>query len=147
MPKISGLPQDTAPVGADYIVVLQTGTTTTKKMLLSDLVSLMNVPRVASIASSATPTPNADTTDELVITALATGMTLEAPTGTPNDGQNLIIRIKDNGSAQTIAYDAIYRVIGVTLPTTTVSGKTIYLGMKFNAADDVWDVLSVGRQA
>lgn len=104
-------------------------------------------PRVASSASSATPTPNADTTDQYNLTALAAAATFGAPTGTPVDGQNLVIRIKDNGTARTLAWNAAYRVIGTTLPTTTVVSKTVYVGCRYNSADSVWDILAVGQQA
>ncbi len=103
--------------------------------------------RVGTTASSATPTPNADTDDEFTVTALAVGATFGAPSGTPTSGQPLIIRIKDNGSAQTLAWNAIYRAIGVTLPTTTVISKTLYLGMIYNSADSKWDVLGVNQEA
>ena len=103
-------------------------------------------PRVTSIASSATPTPDADTTDLYVITALATGATLGAPTGTLVQGQKLTIRIKDNGGAQTLAYNAAYRAFGATLPTTTTASKTLYLGCIYNSTDAVWDVVAVTEE-
>lgn len=103
--------------------------------------------RVSTIASNATPTPNAATDDIFTVTALATGATFAAPSGTPTSGQSLIIRIKDNGSAQTLAYNAIYRALGVVLPATTVISKTLYLGMIYNAEDSKWDVVSVGQEA
>ena len=103
-------------------------------------------PRATSIASSATPTPDADTTDIYIVTALATGATLGAPTGTPVQGQKLTIRIKDNGGAQTLAYNAAYRAFGATLPTTTTASKTLYLGCIYNSTDAVWDVVAVTEQ-
>ena len=103
-------------------------------------------PRVTSIASSATPTPNADTTDLYIITALAVGATFGAPTGTPVQGQKLTIRIEDNGGAQSLAYNAIYRAFGVALPTTTTAGKTLYLGCIYNSTDSAWDVVAVTEQ-
>lgn len=102
--------------------------------------------RVTSIASSATPTPNADTTDQYQVTALAAGATFGAPTGTPTNGQGLVIRIKDNGTARSLAFNAIYREIGVSLPTTTVINKTIYLGCIYNTADSKWDVVAVAEE-
>jgi hypothetical protein len=102
---------------------------------------------VGTTASSATPTPNADTDDVFTVTALSTGATFGAPTGTPSDGQRLTIRIKDNGSGQTLAYNAIYRAVGVTLPTTTVASKTIYLTMIYNSADTKWDVIAFSQEA
>ena len=117
-------------------------------LIVSGSLSVTNniVPRVATIASSATPTPDADTTDLYAVTALATGATLGAPTGTPIHGQKLTIRILDNGSAQTLAYNAIYRAFGTALPTTTTISKTLYLGCIYNSADATWDVVAVTEQ-
>lgn len=103
--------------------------------------------RVTSTASSATPTPNADTDDQYQLTALAAAATFAAPTGTPTDGQPLIIQIKDNGTARTLAWNAIYRAVGVTLPTTTVVSKMLYVGMRYNAAAVKFDVLAVATEA
>ncbi|MDL2342313.1 MAG: hypothetical protein QFB87_04530 [Patescibacteria group bacterium] len=146
MPKISALPPDASPTTDDYIVVLDMGSNTDKKVLLSSLVPLMTAKRTTSVTSSATLTPNVDTTDIFCCTALAVGTTLATPAGTPINGQGLVVRIKDNGGGQSIAYNAIYRAIGVTLPTTTTGGKVIYLGMIYNSQDANWDVLAVGRQ-
>jgi hypothetical protein len=104
-------------------------------------------PRVSTTASSATPTPNGDADDMYTVTALAAGATFGAPTGTPVDGQRLVIRVKDNGTARTLAWNAIYRGIGVTLPTTTVISKTLYIGLKYNTADTKWDALAVAQEA
>ena len=103
-------------------------------------------PRVTSIASSATPTPDADTTDMYIITALATGATFGSPTGTPVQGQKLMIRIEDNGSAQSLAYNAVYRAFGTALPTRTTIGKTLYLGCIYNSTDSAWDVVATAEQ-
>lgn len=109
--------------------------------------NIVITPRVGTTASSATPTPDAANNDIYTVTALATGATFGAPTGTPVDGQALVIRVKDNGTARTLAYNAIYRAVGVTLPTTTVISKTLYLGMIYNSADSTWDVVGVSQQA
>jgi hypothetical protein len=104
-------------------------------------------PRVDSVASSATPSPNFQTHDQYQLTALAADATFAAPAGTLVNGMPRFIRIKDNGTARTLAWNAAYRAIGVTLPTTTVINKTLYLGMKYNSADSKWDVLAVGQEA
>lgn len=103
--------------------------------------------KVTSITTSATPTPNADTDDLFQITALAENATFGAPTGTPTNGQGLVIRIKDNGTARTLSWNAIYRAIGVSLPTTTVISKTLYLGFIYNSADDKWDCVAVQQES
>ena len=104
-------------------------------------------PRIGTTASSSTPTPDADAHDQYNVTALAANATFGAPTGAPTDGQVLRIRILDNGTARTLAYNAIYRAIGVNLPTTTIISKTIYLGMIYNSVVPTWDVVAVSIQA
>lgn len=103
-------------------------------------------PRVQTIASSATVTP-VSTNDLVTITAQAVGLTLANPTGTFVEGQALMIRIKDNGTAQTIAFGTNYRAIGVTLPTTTVISKTLYLGIIYNSTDAKFDIIGLNQQA
>ena len=102
--------------------------------------------RVQTVTSSATVTP-VSTNDLVIITAQAAGLTLANPTGTFTEGQALMIRIKDNGTARTIAFDTNYRAIGVTLPTTTVISKTLYLGIIYNATDGKWDIVGYNLQA
>jgi len=102
--------------------------------------------RVSSTASSGSPTPDIDTTDEYILTALAAGATFGAPTGTPIEGQQLIIRIKDNGTAQSLGWNSGvggYRAsTDLALPATTVLGKTLYLGFMYNSTDSKWDLLA-----
>lgn len=102
--------------------------------------------RVTNITSSSSPTPDVDTTDQLNITALAAGATFGAPTGTPRDGKKLVIRIKDNGTARTLAWNAAYRAIGLVLPSTTTISKTLYVGMIYNEADSKYDVIAVTEE-
>jgi hypothetical protein len=97
--------------------------------------------------STATLTINSDLQDLGVITAQAAALTIAAPTGTPIQGQKLIFRIKDNGTARGITWNAIFRIIGVTLPTTTVINKTTYVGCIYNSTDTKWDVVAVNREA
>ena len=103
-------------------------------------------PRVQTVASSATVTP-VSTNDIVTITAQAVGLTLSNPTGTFVEGQALMIRIKDNGTARTIAFGTSYRAIGVTLPTTTVISKTLYLGVIYNSTDAKFDIVGLNQEA
>jgi hypothetical protein len=106
-------------------------------------------PAVQSVASAATVTPTF-ANDLVKITAQAAALTLAAPTGTAIDGKDLVIRIKDNGSAQTITWTSGtggYRAIGVTLPTTTTAGKTTYVGLIYNSDDSRWDAIGVTTEA
>jgi len=99
-----------------------------------------------TITSSATITPTS-TSRMVVVTALAVGTTIAAPTGSFTDGQAIIIRIKDNGTAQTIGFNAVYRAVGTTLPTTTVISKELYIGAVYNLSAGKWDVIAVNKEA
>ena len=103
--------------------------------------------RVTSATSSATPTPSATTDDVYILTALAAAAAFAAPSGTPTQAQRITIRIKDNGTARALTWNAIYRGVGVSLPTTTVVGKTLYLGMSYNSTDTKWDVLAICQES
>lgn len=102
--------------------------------------------RLTTEASNATPTPNCDTTKLHMITAQAAAAAFAAPTGTPVTGQQLIIAIRDNGTARAITWDAIYSVVGTTLPLTTVINKWTYVSLMYNATAVKWHVLAVAQE-
>lgn len=104
-------------------------------------------PRTSSTASTATLTPDISAFDQYNLTAQAAGLTVAAPTGTPVDGNKLIIRILDNGTPQTINWNGTYTVIGMTLPTTTTANKMIYVGCVYNSTNTRWDVIALATQA
>lgn len=105
-----------------------------------------SAPAVQSVTSAATVTPT-NLNDLVKITAQAVALTLANPTGTWSEGQSLMIRIKDNGTARAITWDTNYRAIGVTLPTTTTLSKTTYVGLIYNSTDSKWDAIGVVTQA
>lgn len=104
-------------------------------------------PRVSSTASASSVTPDIASYDQYCFTAQAATLTINAPTGTPVDGNKLIFRILDNGTSQTLSWDSTYTAIGVILPTSTSIGKTTYVGCLYNAASTRWDVVAVTTQA
>jgi hypothetical protein len=104
-------------------------------------------PRVTSAASASSLTPDISASDVYAYTALAAGLTINAPTGTPLDGDKLIFRLLDNGTSQTLTWNGTYTVIGVTLPTATTISKTTYVGCIYNANNTRWDVIAVTTQA
>jgi hypothetical protein len=117
---------------------------------LSDLITAIGADQkrnhgVVTVASTATLTPAA-TSNQFNVTAQNAALAIAAPSGTMADGQGILIRIKDNGTARAISWDAVYRAVGVTLPLTTVLGKVLYIGGKYNAAESVVDVIAVGQQ-
>lgn len=99
-------------------------------------------PRVTSVASTATLTPNADTQDGVGVTAQAAGLTIAAPTGTPTDGQRLIIRVKDNGTSRAITWNAIYTAFyPQDLRTATVITKPFLYEFIYNSTETQWQLL------
>lgn len=82
-----------------------------------------------------------DSVDMFVITAQAEALLFNAPSGTPTQGQMLLIRIKDNGTARALTWNAIFRSGDVTLPSTTVISKTLYMEFLYNTTDSRWDIV------
>jgi hypothetical protein len=66
---------------------------------------------------------------------------------TPVSGQKLIIRIQDNGTTRALTWNAIFEVVGTTLPTDTTANKKHYIGCIYNSDDTKWDVLGVAEEA
>ena len=107
-------------------------------------------PRLVTAASYTTDTGTSldvSTCDQFEITAQAGALKFNNPSGTPLGGQKLVIRIKDNGTARALTYDTQFRAMGVALPTTTVKGKTLYMGFIFNATDTKFDLVAVAQEA
>ena len=102
-------------------------------------------PRTQTVSSAATVTPTSNN-DVVAITAQAVGLTLANPTGTFVQGQSLLIKIKDDGTARNITFDTNYRAVNTTLPTTTTKSKVLYIGIKYNSNDLKWDVVGVALE-
>lgn len=97
--------------------------------------------RVGAVASSATPSINTDNVDQFNITALATAITSMTTnlTGSPIDGQKLLIRFKDNGTARAITWGSSFVSSGsATLLSTTVINKTHMVGLIYDSAASKW---------
>jgi len=101
-------------------------------------------PTTVTTASTATLTPDISAGDQFTITAQAAALSVANPTGTPVNGQKMMIRIKDNGTARAITWSGTqYRASSdLALPTTTVINKTMYLGFIWNSTDSKWDMLA-----
>lgn len=102
-------------------------------------------PRVTAVSSGYTITPNIDTTDIVTQanTAVTGTLTIAAPTGTPVNGQKLIIRITCTNT-QTLSFNAIYRSstdLGFPAATSGLS-RTDYLGFIYNSSATKWDMLA-----
>jgi hypothetical protein len=171
--KIIDLQSEDAPSPDDLVVIRDNETQTTRKitraaffadppigagaiteeMLGDGAVSKRTLGEDAKIGvrtlvqpSPATLTPNIDDYDVFSVTALNSGMTIANPVGTPLDGQGIMFRIRDNGTARGISWGSQWRSIGVTAPSATVANKMLYVSARWNEPHARWDILSVGRE-
>lgn len=105
----------------------------------------LDLPRITTITSSATPAVNTDQTDCVTITALAVNITsmTSSLSGTPTNFQRLIYRIKDNGTARTITWGASFVASGVSpLLTTTVANKKHVVSFMYDTVTAAWICLA-----
>ena len=172
--KIIDLNAETGPTPDDLLDIRDNLTSTTRKISVAALFSDPPIPdgaitgqmielgsitkahlgedakisvRLSSQSSPATLTPNMDDYDIFAVTNLNGNVSIAAPTGEPVNGQGIMFRIKDNGTARSIGWNGIYRGIGVTLPTATVAGKTFYISGRWNTEAQKVDILGVAREA
>ena len=115
---------------------------------LTDTQTLTNkriTKRVVTTTDDATAVIDIDVTDvyELSAVANATVFTL---TGTPTDGQNLIVRFVDAGAAKGLTWTG-FTAIGITLPTTTTQDKHEYVGCTYNLAATAWHCIANALEA
>ena len=90
--------------------------------------------------TSATPDSNYSM---FVATATGGTLTINAPTGSPLNGQKLLLSIQDDGTSRNLTFDSIYRVGEIALPLFTTQNKRVYLGFMYNSSVNKWDLLGV----
>jgi hypothetical protein len=99
--------------------------------------------RVYSTTSLSTLTPDLANYNIFALTAQAASLYIANPT-IPLDGNKMIIRVKDDGTARAITYDTYYRGVVATLPAATAgSGKITYMGFIWNYAETKWDMIAL----
>lgn len=95
----------------------------------------------ASTTSGSTITPSSQIYD---VTALAASATINVPSFTPWNGAPFLIRIVDNGSAQSLTFASGYtNISGLALPTTTVAGKYLTIAGMYNSALSKWQIMGI----
>lgn len=57
------------------------------------------------------------------------------------------IKIRDNGTARALTWNATWVPIGLTLPTTTIAGKWMYVSYKYSSTDAKFHIVGIARQS
>jgi len=97
---------------------------------------------ISSTTSAASITPDTDTYDTYKLTAQAAALSIVNPTGSAYDMQELLIYIKDNGTARALSFGTIYSGIMSALPTTTTAGKQMILYFVYNSTTVKWELIN-----
>lgn len=104
---------------------------------------------VTTISTNATWSPAGDASVNIYnITAQGAAVTtISAPSGTPTDGNELYIRVVDNGTARAISgWNAIYSAgTNLSFPTTTTLGKYMIMKFVYNTMNSInkWQLVAV----
>ncbi len=103
-----------------------------------------HTPRVVTPAITTSYTIDASVTDLYVVAGQSSAVTFALPSGSPVQGQRLMIRLKDNGTPRAITWNGVFRGSGsLALPTTTTTSKTMYASFVYNSTDSKWDMISL----
>ena len=105
--------------------------------------------RVYSTTTLTTLTPEISTYDIFHLTAQASAITIaNHSTSTPNDGDMMLIRLLDNGTARAITFgDAYVAKAGTALPTTTTLSKNLSMLFQYNSNLSKWNLLASGLES
>lgn len=98
------------------------------------------IPRIRVQASPATLSPDIDTYNYERVTALTTAINVANPTGTPSDGEGLLIEITGT-AARAITWGTNFEAnsqYSLPLPSTTVTTKTTFVTFVWSAARTKW---------
>lgn len=106
-------------------------------------------PAVASTTSSGVPTPDSDTTDLFKLTQQIATAAFEPPSGTPVDGQKLMIQIYAPTGQVLVWSTTGYTgegAGGTTLPLSTPTGKYKHVGFMYVTSNSLNKWLCIAAQ-
>lgn len=114
---------------------------------IRDKINLINTRKVTAITFASSITPNCDTTTIVNVGTLTGPITINAPSGTPNDGQNLRFRFTQDATGRAITWNAIFAWgtdITSALVPTTASAKFEVL-FTYHSGDTKWRAAAIAR--
>lgn len=105
------------------------------------------VKRVSVVPSTWTITPNG-AYDIYQFTWLSQALTFVNSTATMFDGEQIKIRITDNGTGQSFTWGTGYVAkAGIALPSVTVTGKMMVFGFERFSSLNAWNLLALSTEA
>ena len=119
-----------------------------KLSFISDTETLTNkriTQRLVTTTDDATAAIDCNSYDIYELSAVANA-TVFTVTGTPTNGQKLIIRFKDAGTTKGLTFTG-FTAIGVTLPPTTTVSKWHYVGCIYQSIGTTWQVVAYSVEA
>jgi hypothetical protein len=129
-----------APVVGEKVLMMSIGDTGANLVILGPIFASSPNSRTITTATTLVPLPPLH-----MVTALASALSISTP-GAAANGAKIMIRIKDNGTSRGLTWNAIFRPIGVSLPSSTIAGKQLYVGAIYNQEDSKWDVIAVTQE-
>lgn len=112
------------------------------------------VPRVQNIPTASGISPNIDAYDVITVDSLSETLSIFPPVGTSHDGQQLVLRFRDNSVAQTLSWAAWGIGSGgymsqnkyIGLPAQTHPYATIHCGLRYNRIYGLWVLLALTEE-
>lgn len=81
---------------------------------------------------------DSDSYDFVVVTALDADITIPNPTGTPEDGQEIRLMIKDDGVVRNFVWGGKIIPLNIGPPASSTSGKWTLVDLLYNKNVDRW---------
>lgn len=142
-----GAASDTTIARVSAGVISVEGVTVDTISATNTLTNKRITPRVLSASAYTTDTGssiNGDTQDMFIVTAQTGALKFNNPSGTPTDGQKLIISVASSTtSARALTWDTAYGSTTVTLPTTTAATTvTLTIGFIWSTSKSLWQCVA-----
>lgn len=132
--EINSVTEKTDPSNTDSILIEESDGTKKSQ-------SRKNFKRpIVSTTTLSSLTPLVDDIEAYVLTSLSSNITINSPTGTPYDFQNLWFRITDNGVSRTITKNAIFVDYTGNFPTSTTINKQLIFASQWDGSN--WNILA-----
>ncbi len=119
----------------------------TKNSATATLTNKRITDRMVTLTDGANIATNSDNGDTFILT-IAGNRTMDNPTGTPTDGQQIMYRVKQDATgSRTLAWGSAFRgSTDLPLPSLSTAASTEdYIGFQYNLAATKWDCLAVNK--